>query len=73
MFYAIIFSFEKETGVNPVRARRRETHCINTVLPDAANWGQAIGNFSEKVSCVCVESKYFSNKITPFFQNCERL
>ena len=41
----IILLLEKETGENPVRARRREVRLILISLSDAANRRHAIGKF----------------------------
>ena len=44
-FCVIMLLLEKETGENPVRARRREVRLILISLSDAANRRHAIGKF----------------------------
>ena len=48
-----------EAGVTPARARRREVYFSLSLLPDAANRGQAIGIFiPEKAERRIPQSKY---------------
>ena len=52
----------RETGENPVRARRREVHLKNSFfLPDAANRGHAIGKILRRLKTDSTESKYLDD------------